>query len=132
MPSIQRYWYVDNGQGGRDRIAIVEKGNESATKETITSSFGSISEAKDLRMYTIDTQADYSIDNLSEEKTEVPKRYHDSLVSKVIAMGYKDPRNLKIDAAQYFDNEYEMKIKKAKKFSRSNLQTGGFIKQIDF
>ena len=130
--ALQRYWYLDRGQGGRNRLAVVEKSNASTTKETITSNFSSVSEVKDLRIYTIDTQTDYDVDETLTEKTEIPKRYHEALVFKVIANGYKDPRNLKVDAAQYFDNEYEVALKKAKKFSRSNMQANGFIKQVDF
>ena len=52
--ALQRYWYLDRGQGGRNRLAVVEKSNASTTKETITSNFSSVSEVKDLRIYTID------------------------------------------------------------------------------
>ena len=130
--ALQRYWYVDRGQGSRNRLAIVEKSNSSATKETITSNYASVSEIKDLRIYTIDAQDDYTVDSVTEEKTDIPKRYHEALVYKVIANGYKDPRNQKIDAAQYFDAEYEKLLKKAKKNARSNLQTNGFIKQVSY
>lgn len=130
--ALQRYWYIDRGQGGRDRLAIVEKANSQTTKETITTDWASVSEVKDLRVYTIDTQADFDVNNLSGEKTEIPKRYHEALVNKVISLGYRDARNMKIDASQFFDMEYEKLIKKAKKHARSNYQTHGFVKQIDF
>ena len=130
--ALQRYWYIDRGQGGRDRLAIVEKANSQTTKETITTDWASVSEAKDLRIYTTDTQEDFDINNLSGEKTEIPKRYHEALVNKVISLGYRDARNMKIDASQFFDMEYEKLIKKAKKYARSNYQTHGFVKQIDF
>jgi hypothetical protein len=130
--ALQRYWYIDRGQGTRDRIAIVEKSNSSITKETITSNYASVSEVKDLRIYTIDAPIDYVVDNVTEEKTEIPLRYHEALVYKVIANGYKDPRNQKIDVAQYFDKEYEIVLKKAKKQARSNMQTNGFVKQVSY
>ena len=130
--ALQRYWYIDRGQGGRDRLGIVEKASSQTTKETITTDWGSISEVKDLRLYTTDTQEDFDVNDLSEEKTEIPKRYHEALVNKVISLGYRDARNMKIDASQFFDMEYEKLIKKAKKHARSNYQTHGFIKPIDF
>jgi hypothetical protein len=130
--ALQRYWYIDRGQGGRNRLAIVEKSTSSTTKETITSNFASVSEVKDLRIYVVDTQTDFAIDSITNENTEIPKRYHEALVYKVVANGYKDPRNQKIEAAQYFDNEYEVLLKKAKKYARSNLQTNGFVQQVDF
>ena len=40
-------------------------------------------------------------------------------------MGYKDPRNFDIEKAQYFDMEYDLGLKQAKKFARSNQQTTG-------
>lgn len=130
--ALQRYWYIDRGQGTRDRIAIVEKSNSSTTKETITSDFSSISEVKDIRMYTIDSPDAFRVDNITFENKEIPARYHEGLVYKVIANGYKDPRNQKIDVAQYFDNEYETILKKAKKQARSNFQTNGFVKQVSY
>tara|TARA_R100000664_G_C2704922_1_gene103915 strand:- start:383 stop:778 length:396 start_codon:yes stop_codon:yes gene_type:complete len=130
--ALQRYWYIDRGQGGRDRLGIVEKANSQTTKETITTDWASVSEAKDLRIYTIDTQEDYVVNNLSAENTDIPKRYHEALVNKVISLGYRDARNMKIDMSQFFDAEYEKVVKKARKQARSNYQTHGFIKQIDF
>jgi|10_taG_2_1085330.scaffolds.fasta_scaffold27418_2 hypothetical protein len=130
--ALQRYWYVDNGQGGRTRLAIVEKSNSSVTKETITSNYTSVSEVKDIRIYAIDSPDDYTIDNLTSEKKEIPLRYHEGLVYKVIANGYKDPRNQKMDVAQYFDKEYEIILKKAKKQARSNMQINGFVKQVSY
>ena len=47
-------------------------------------------------------------------------------------MGYKDPRNMEINLAQYFDGEYLASVKEAKKFSRSNYQTMGRIVSQDF
>ena len=130
--ALQRYWYIDRGQGGRDRLAIVERSNNQLTKERVTTDWASVSEVKDLRVYTIDTPADFETGNLSLEDTNIPKRYHEALVNKVISMGYKDPRNMRVDVAQYFDMEYEKLVKKAKKHARSNMQTNGVIKQIDF
>jgi uncharacterized protein Smg (DUF494 family) len=55
--ALQRYWYIDRGQGGRDRLAIVEKANSQTTKETITTDWSSVSEVKDLRVYTVEKHA---------------------------------------------------------------------------
>ena len=130
--ALQRYWFIDRGQGGRDRLGIVEKSNSSTTKETVTSDWASVSEVKDLRVYAIDTPAEWVVGDLSVENTDIPKRYHEALVNKVISVGYKDPRNQKFDASQFFDLEYEKVVKKAKKHARSNMQTNGFIQQVDF
>jgi hypothetical protein len=130
--AIQRYWYIDRGQGARDRLGIVEKATSSTTKETVTSDWASVSEVKDLRVYAIESPADFVVGDPSAESTSIPKRYHEALVNKVISLGYRDPRNMKVDASQFFDMEYEKLVKKAKKHARSNMQTNGFIKQVDF
>ena len=62
----------------------------------------------------------------------IPSRFHQHIVSKVIAIGYKDPRHLELQTAQYFDNEFELGIKRAKKFTRSNYQRTGRIVPQDF
>ena len=54
------------------------------------------------------------------------------MVYKVIAMGYKDPRNLEIKLAQYFDAEYSKSVKQGKKFSKSNYIQTGFTRPQDF
>ena len=64
--------------------------------------------------------------------SNIPSRFHEYIVNKVIASGYKDPRHMDFDVAQYFDNQYEKGVKKAKRFTRSNYQTTGIIKQQDF
>ena len=42
-------------------------------------------------------------------------------------MGYKDPRNLDINLAQYFDMEYEKCLKMGKRYAKSQRRRGGFI-----
>ena len=55
----------------------------------------------------------------------IPPQFHEALVFKVIAMGYKTPPAMDINIAQYFDMEYEKVVKQGKKFARSNyIQTG--------
>jgi hypothetical protein len=130
--ALQRYWFIDRGQGSGNRLGIVEKSNSSSTKETITSNFASISEQKDIRIYTIDTQRPFEVGDVTVEKLEIPKRYHEALVYKVVSIGYQDARNQKIDMAQYFNLEYEKLVKKARKHARSSMQTHGFVQQVDF
>lgn len=123
-----RAWFVDK----LSRIGIVEKATNSTTKDGWTTDWQSISEVKDLRMYTISRDDDLTIDNLDETFTQIPAQYHETIVYKAIASGYKDPRNMELKAAQYFDQEYAMGVKEAKKFAKSNYQTTGTIKQQDF
>jgi len=123
-----RAWFVDK----LIKIGIVEKGNNLVTKDGYTSDWGSISEAKDLRIYAISRDADLALNSITSTWTQIPAQFHEVLISKVIAGGYKDPRNMELKLAQYFDQEYAIGVKEAKKYSKSNYQSTGTIKQQDF
>tara|TARA_R100001594_G_scaffold13276_4_gene28735 strand:- start:2216 stop:2605 length:390 start_codon:yes stop_codon:yes gene_type:complete len=124
----QRAWYIDKLL----KIGIVEKAVNAVTKDGQTSDWDSISEAKDLRIYAISRDADLVKDEMNSTWTQIPEQFHEVIVNKVIAQGYKDPRHMELNTAQYFDQEYAIGIKRAKKYSRSNYQSTGFIKQQDF
>lgn len=128
MAIKKRAWYVDK----LGKIGIVEKGINKVTKDGYTSDWGSISEAKDLRIYTISRDVDLSVDNTTGTWSQIPDQFHEIIVSKVIANGYKDPRNLELQNAQYFDMEYSIGVKEAKKFASSNYASTGFIKPQEF
>jgi len=128
MATKKRAWYVDK----LGKIGIVEKGTNKVTKDGYTSDWGSISEAKDLRIYTISRDVDLSVDNTTGTWSQIPDQFHEIIVSKVIANGYKDPRNLELQNAQYFDMEYSIGVKEAKKFASSNYASTGFIKPQEF
>lgn len=127
-----RYWFVD-----RNKIGFVE-GGSSTTVDGVTCSLVSISEAKSCVIKGIATpshfptgrqdghQASYT-DNSYGPLVEIPEMFHEALAFKVIAMGYKEPRNMKVELAQYFDNEYNIIVKQGKKYSRSNYQGTGMI-----
>ena len=124
----QRAWYIDRLL----KLGIVEKGNNVITKDGYTSDWKSISEVKDLRIYAISRDADLAIDLMTASWSQIPEQFHDVIINKAIAIGYKDPRNMQIDVAQYFDAEFEKGLKRAKAYSRSNYQTTGRIKPQDF
>ena len=69
---------------------------------------------------------------LSGTYANIPSRFHEHIVSRVIATGYFDPRNFDGEKAKLFAIAYETGQKKAKKFSRSNYQTTGRIAPQDF
>jgi hypothetical protein len=124
----QRAWYVDKLK----RIGIVEKSTNTVTRDGFTSDWASISEAKDVRIYAISQDEDLSNNTMDGTFNEIPEQFHETILLKVIATGYKDPRNLQIDMAQYFDQEYNLGVKEAKKFSRSNYGTTGHIRPQEF
>ena len=124
----QRAWYIDTLL----KLGIVEQGNNVATKDGYTSNWKSISEVKDLRLYTISRDADLAVDTMTGSWSQIPEQFHDTIISKVIASGYKDPRHLDIDLAQYFDMEYEKGLREAKKYSKGYYKTHTFVKPQDF
>ena len=131
-----RFWYVNN-----NRLAIVEK-NGATTVDGASTLYKSVSEAKPLRLHTI-SKADHFDVGASIGTTDygnvtagplgdIPVQFHEALVYKVIAMGYKTPPGLQIDLAQYFDLEYEKVVKQAKKYARSNFTDIGHIAPVSF
>ena len=92
-------------------------------------------------IYTMDKPRDNDInittdsagDTLTNEAyLQIPSHFHEAIVYRAIAMGYKDPRNFDIEKAQYFEMEYEKAVKEGKKFARSNYQTTGIISPQEF
>jgi hypothetical protein len=124
----ERAWYIDK----LAKIGIVEKSTNIVTKDGYTSDWTSITEAKTFRIYAISLGDDLIDSDLTNTFNQIPFQYHEAIVYKVIANGYKDARNQKFDAVQYFENEYAMAVKEAKKFSKSNYTTMGFIQPQDF
>ena len=133
----QRFYYVSN-----NRLALVEKDSSTTTVDGVTTEYITISAAKPLIVHAT-CRADYFetgtvIDNDDYGSSTIgplgdfPIQFHEALVNKVIAMGYRRPPSLQIELAQYFDNEYEKNIKEAKKFSRSNYITTGMISPVEF
>ena len=139
----KRYWFTERG-----RIGFVEQGS-ATTVDSVVTTILSISEAKSVRIKGIATAKHFTTDASRDESSvpliktemdnvtagpldEIPTQFHETLVYKVIAMGYKDPRNLEIQLAQYFDLEYNNGVKNAKKYARSNYATTGTIVPQDY
>ena len=123
-----RAWFVDKLK----RIGIVEKLTNAITKDGYTTDWGSISEVKDLRIYAISRDTNLSLNSITSTWNQIPEQFHEGIINKVIAGGYKDPRNMELELAQYFDTQYLLDVKEAKKYSKSNYRKTGTIKQQDF
>lgn len=127
----KRFWFIDTSTV-RARMGIVEQVTNVLTKDGYTTDFKAITEAKDITIYAIARDYDLTVNNMASTWSQIPLQFHEVIVNKAIANGYKEPRNMDIQVAQYFDNEYLLGLKEAKKFSRSNYQTTGKIKPQDF
>jgi len=129
MANKQRYYFIDT-HTTLEKLAIVEDGT--TTIDGVTSNYQSISEAKSMTIRGSFLDDDLANNAMTGSYANIPSRFHQHIVSKVIAIGYKDPRHLELQTAQYFDNEFELGIKRAKKFTRSNYQRTGRIVPQDF
>ena len=127
----ERFWYIDNSTK-RPRMGIVEKATNATTKDGYTSQFKSISAAKDITIYAIARDSDIVINALTATWTQIPEQFHEVMVNKVIAAGYKDPRNMDINVAGYFDSEYERGVREARRFARNNYTSTGSVRPQDF
>ena len=134
--SPERFYFVDN-----NRLALIEK-NGTTTTDNASTVFKSISVAKPIRINTICKATHFntgtSISSTDYTNTaagplvDIPVQFHEALVFKVIAMGYKTPPSMQIDVAQYFDMEYDKVVKQAKKYARSSFIQTGMIAPVDF
>jgi len=124
---IKRAWFVDIVSGDT-KLGIVEK--TSRTVDGITDEWKAITEALTVRYESIICDADLT--SVTSEWTEINSRYHKTIVNKAIAMGYRDPRNLDLQNAEYFDQLYDKDLRKAKKFARSEYVSTGRIIPQDF
>ena len=131
----KRMWFTERG-----RIGIIEEGSSSTT-DGVSTTIVSVTEAKSLLIKGLSLPSHFPVggeaggnasytDNFLGPLDEIPAQFHEALAFKAIATGYQDPRNMKIELAQYFDNEYEKIVKRAKKFARSSyLSTGQIVPQ---
>tara|TARA_R100001594_G_scaffold9786_2_gene23642 strand:+ start:3006 stop:3425 length:420 start_codon:yes stop_codon:yes gene_type:complete len=132
----ERFYFVDN-----NRLALVEK-NGTTTVDNASTSYKTISEAKPIRINTIakashfNTGANITTSDITSPTAgplaHIPTQFHEALVYRVIAMGYKSPPKMDLPAAQFFDAEYAGVVKEAKKFARSNYIHTGVIAPQDF
>ena len=115
---LERFWFIDSS-GLRPRMGIVEKSTNAVTKDGYTTDYKSLTEAKDVTIYAISRDSDLSINSLTSRWGNIPEQFHESMVHKAIAMGYKKGKGFNIEKAQFFDAEYSLVLKEAKKFSQN-------------
>ena len=125
---VQRAWYVDK----LGKIGIVEKSTNAVTKNGYTTDWTSVSAVQTFRIYAISKDDDLSDNDLTNTFNQIPVQFHEAIVYKVVAMGYKDPRNMELQVAQYFDAEYALAVKEGKKFAKSDYTDIGSVASQDF
>ncbi|OUT99817.1 MAG: hypothetical protein CBB92_04965 [Flammeovirgaceae bacterium TMED32] len=123
------FWYL-GGSSASTKIALVEKATNAVTKNGWTSDYKSIQISGNNNVRIRGKFTDYDIDNDSLlSYTSIPPRYQKSIVDKVIAIGYRDPRNKDLQSAEYFEAIYEKQLKKAKTRVTNIHGTGRIVPQ---
>ena len=132
MATTKKYgWFKEYyaSNNGAERLAIVE--NTSKTEGGVTDNWSAIS--TDNTKIRFEFSSIPSITGMSTVlSNNLESRYLKGIVDKAIATGYKDPRHMDLEVAQYFENEYEKTLKKAKKHAKGHLITTGRIVPQDF
>ena len=125
------FYYIDTASSG-EKLAFVEKG--SVTRNGYTSNYKTIKIAgtNNVKVRGIFFDTDLTMNTMSGTFSNIPARFHEYIVNKVIASGYKEPRHMELNVAQYFDDVYDKGIKKAKQFARANYIKTGHIASQDF
>tara|TARA_Y100001963_G_C6793507_1_gene457086 strand:+ start:1873 stop:2259 length:387 start_codon:yes stop_codon:yes gene_type:complete len=113
------FWFIDG-----ERLGIVQEKKSSAVAD---SKYESPTNAGDKIQVHYTSKAVPFNDNL-KNTSEIPSQFHEALAFKVISSLYKLPGELfNLQLAQYYDGQYEMAIREAKKYARRNHQQGGVI-----
>jgi hypothetical protein len=123
--SNDRYWYIDSG-----RIGIVEKALVGVSKDGRTSNYQSISEVKEIRLYTIAQPSDFSTS--LNQVSEFPPQFHEALAYKVISDEYLKVANKDLDSHKIFYTKFMHEVKAGRKYARANYLQDSIIKQVDF
>jgi len=124
---VKRAWFTEIVSGDI-HLAIVE--NTPRTVDGVTDQWQAVTEILTVKYEAIKSQSDLA--SLTGVYSDISPRFHKTILNKAIAMGYQDPRHIDLNTAQYFDQLYEKDIKKAKKFSKGQMVTGGRIIPQDF
>ena len=134
MATKKEYFYFIDTHTAGEQIAIVEKATNAVTRNGWTSNYKTVQTAGSniVKIRGSFTDADLANNAMTGTYSNIPSRFHEAIVSKVIAKGYKDPRHMELQTAQYFDGEYSLGVKKAKTFARSNYITTGRIVPQDY
>tara|TARA_R100000152_G_scaffold20717_1_gene15534 strand:- start:1582 stop:2004 length:423 start_codon:yes stop_codon:yes gene_type:complete len=132
------YWYLHQNQ-----LALVETPASERTVDGVSASYSTISTgAKKMRIHTVSIADSFPADSSATAGDltsttvgpldEIPVQFHEALVYRVIAMGYKTRMNFDQALANFFDKEYFQVVRNAKKYARAGYQRDGAITPYDF
>tara|TARA_Y100001963_G_C6781457_1_gene450139 strand:- start:913 stop:1305 length:393 start_codon:yes stop_codon:yes gene_type:complete len=126
---VQRAWFTEI-KDGDTVLALVEK--TSRTIDGVTDEWQAVTESG-LQIVVEYVGTDADLTGTTSEWGDISDRYHQSIVDKVISIGYRDMRNSDLKNAEYFEAQYLKGEKRAKKMARSHYYEGsGRIVPQDF
>ena len=125
MATIDRYWFIKDGE-----IAIVQYDSTGTTVNGVTSRYISSSAGGTVKVHYVGRPE--AMDGDAGDTSPIPATFHKYLVAKVIAEGYKDPRNIDLNNAQFFDAEFEKGVVRGRKEGRREYKATGRIVPGDF
>tara|TARA_Y100000361_G_scaffold57678_2_gene50437 strand:+ start:119 stop:502 length:384 start_codon:yes stop_codon:yes gene_type:complete len=117
------FWFI---QG--ERLGIVEAKTSTNIADP---KWESPTSRESLRVHYTAKAAHFTTD--MTESSEIPSQFHEALAMKVIADLYKLPgETFNLELAAYFDKQYEMQIREAKKYARRHHTSVGYISPQSF
>jgi len=129
MANTNRYWYVKRG-----RLGLVEDATGGQSVNGVSRKYQSIAKADlSVRYDAVLKERHFSAKQGLEETLSIPEQFHDAIVYKAISLGYEVNANFSPEKADYFNNKYQERVKKAKAFARRYYNGNNMrINPIDF
>lgn len=118
------FWYIEG-----ERIAIVEKKTTYAIDENTDPKWQSPTSTSAGKKILVSYSAKPTAFTTDIKKSsEIPSQFHEALAYKVISELYKIPgEKFNLQLAQYFDQQYLLAVREAKKYARTQHTSGGQI-----
>lgn len=126
---IKRYWFTDTR-----RLGIVELSENAISQEGRTCSYVSPTEVKAYQIDYIALPSVLTTDIQASDDvlTEIPAQFHETIVARVIAEGYRHPSNVNLQMMQVFDQEYEKGVRQGKIYAKRRFKRNINITPQDF
>ena len=118
------FYFIDD-----HRLALVEN---KTTVSINDPNYQSIQKAgESIRLFYVSRPIPFSSD--LTKSSEIPDQFHEALTYKVISDLYKLPGDsFNLQLAGYYDQQYMLALREAKKYASKHRQSGGVITPIDY
>ena len=121
------YWFL---QG--ERLGIVERKSDTNIADPKFQS-PTVAEKSTVKLVVHYTAKATHFGATLTDSSELPSQFHEALAMKVISDLYKLPgESFNLQLAAYFDQQYELQIREAKKYARRHHTSTGYIVPVSF